>query len=72
MGKKSKIILREGERLSYQDMVEVVVGQWIARQMPYYETETVHGEDYFVGDADYEIKIVRKRKNAKRQKKANT
>lgn len=72
--RKPFIILEKGEKLSFQDMIEARVGQWLATQMPYNnnkEQKSIPGtgisynDAYFDGDATYEIKIVKKHSTEK-------
>ena len=68
----SEIILRKGEVIDYQTIIEEVVGPFLAINMNYdanYDKKKVIGgkevsdeyRAYFIGDADYEI-IVRKKR----------
>lgn len=68
--KKSMIILRKGKLCAYQDMIEAYVGPFLATVMPYKENVNKEfmgdgvrpDDDYFEGDADYELKIIKKRR----------
>lgn len=74
---KSKIILRKGNLVSYQTMIEEVVGGFLATQMTYEDDHNKIKEfakknnisthidkemAYLLGDADYEIIIKKVRK----------
>jgi hypothetical protein len=68
---KEMLVLEEGEKMSYQDLLELRVGQFIARALPYNENiERISDNDngilpedaFFEGDADYSIKIIKHRK----------
>ena len=68
--KKSMMILEKGEKIAFQDMIEIRMGNFLAQALPYKENikkEWLLGgvrpnDDYFEGDADYEIRIIKKRK----------
>jgi len=62
--KGSKIILHKGEKINFRDMIEVAFGEWVGHQLPYFQNPNPYDKygDWFEGDADYEIKITKKRK----------
>ena len=66
--KESIIILKKGDKIAYQDMIEEVVGPFLSRMLPYKENidkKFLLGgvrptDNYFDGDADYELRIIKK------------
>ena len=72
-----QVIIRHGETIDYQTMIEEVVGMFLARNMNYMEyadmskkqkdkagrNSDARSRAWFVGDADYEI-IVRKKRGS--------
>lgn len=70
-----EVIIREGETIDYQTMIEDIVGMFLSKNMNYMEysdlseqqkdkigrTSDAKSRSWFVGDADYEIVIRKKR-----------
>ena len=68
------MILRSGEIIPYQVMIEEVVGGFLAKNIPCFDYETATEEeklkgglhrhdDFFKSDTDYELVIIKKRKS---------
>ena len=66
-------VLREGEVIDYQTVIEEVIGDWISKLKCYdgnWDCKKIIGgievvdseRAYFVPDADYELSIVKKRR----------
>jgi len=72
-----QVIIRNGELIDYQTMIEEVVGMFLARNMNYKDYNDMNETQkdkagrnrdardraWFIGDADYEI-IVRKKRGS--------
>jgi hypothetical protein len=67
---KEELILSKGEVICYQDMLESTVGDFISRALPYngnyegiedYDRGIRRDEAYFEGDAEYYIKIIKRK-----------
>ena len=67
---KEELILSKDEVICYQDMLECTVGDFLARALPYnanfegledYDKGIIKDEAYFEGDAEYYIKIIKRK-----------